>query len=99
MFGAGEGEFSVPADPVPDCVVPAVPVLIGAPAFPPTGALVPTLPAPDVPADEPVPLVVCASAATGQTVAAPARTPVLTHRHAVRLMTVALLSPESPARR
>ena len=76
---------SVPAEPplvVPGrgWVVPAVPVPIGAPAFPPTGPLLPTLPAPPVD---------CASAATGQTVAAPARMPVPTHRHAVRLMTVA----------
>jgi hypothetical protein len=69
---------SEPADPlpVPGVLVPAVPVPIGAPAFPPTGP-------------EPVLPDVCASAVTGQSVAAPARTPVPTHRHAVRFMTVA----------
>ena len=70
--------------PVPGDVVPAVPVPIGAPALPPT------LPDPELPA--PLPLVPpddCPSAVTGQSVAAPARTPVPTHRHAVRFMTVA----------
>jgi hypothetical protein len=73
--------WSVPA--VPGWVVPAVPVPIGAPAFPPR-----------VPVDAPepvfpVPPEVCASAVTGQSVAAPASTPVPTHLHAVRFMTVA----------
>ena len=119
VFGAGEGEFSVPTlpvdvpappvpeyapvlsravpvpapsapaepvpigVPVPGCVAPAVPVPIGAPALPPR------LPAPEVPVPVPVPPVDCASAATGQTAAVPAKTPVLTHRHTVRLMTAA----------
>jgi len=76
---------SAPGEPVPGCVVPAVPVPIGAPAFPPM------LPAPEVPADVPElePLEDCASAVTGQSVAAPASTPVPTHLHAVRFMTVA----------
>lgn len=90
---------SVPADPVPVAVpvpgwiVPAVPVRIGAPAFPPM------VPAPELPADPlelepPAPPEDCASAVTGQSVAAPARTPVPTHLHAVRFMTVAF-SPRS----
>ena len=96
VFGAGEGEFSMPllpvdvpappvpvVVPVPGCVAPAVPVPIGAPALPPR------LPAPEVPVPVPAPPVDCANAATGPTAAAPAKTPVLTHRHTVRLMTAA----------
>jgi len=71
------------AVPVPGCVAPAVPVPIGAPALPPR------LPAPEVPVPVPAPPVDCANAATGPTAAAPAKTPVLTHRHTVRLMTAA----------
>jgi len=86
----------VPGASVPGCVVPAVPVPIGAPAFPPM------LPAPEVPADAPElePLEDCASAVTGQSVAAPASTPVPTHRHAVRFMTVAFSPrPDCPPTR
>jgi len=86
----------VPGPSVPGCVVPAVPVPIGAPAFPPM------LPAPEVPADAPElePLEDCASAVTGQSVAAPASTPVPSHRHAVRFMTVAFSPrPDCPPTR
>jgi hypothetical protein len=65
--------------PVPGVVVPAVPVPIGAPALPPT---LPVPELPDFPDD-------CPSAVTGQSVAAPAKMPVPTHRHAVPFMTVA----------
>ena len=49
---------------------------------------VPSLPV-VVPVPVPAPPVDCANAATGPTAAAPAKTPVLTHRHTVRLMTAA----------
>src|SRR5215470_5596967 len=102
VFGAGEGEFSVPSLPV---LVPAPP----APEYAPVLSRAVPVPGPSAPA-EPVPVAVpvpgcvapavpvpigapafadCASAASGQTAAAPAKTPVLTHRHTVRLMTAA----------
>ena len=77
-----------PGEPAVPVAAPAVPVLIGAPALPPTDPVEPAEPPED-----------CATATTDQSAAAPASTPVPTHRHAVRFMTLASREKLGPTRR